>query len=78
MEGVVESFKLAYNSLERQRYEINVITNHFKIMGEQIPEALRVSLDELNKGLTQIITRFQKDYEEVLYRHKEHIDETSF
>jgi len=78
MEGVVESFKLAYNSLERQRYEINVITNHFKIMGEQIPEALRVSLDELNKGLTQIITRFQKDYEEVLYRHKENIDEASF
>jgi len=78
MDSVVESFKYAYDSLERQRYEINVITNHFRVMGEQIPEALRVSLDELNSALTQITTKFQKDYEELIYKYKDSVNEARY
>ena len=78
MDSVTESFKYAYDSLERQRYEINVITNHFRVMGEQIPEALRISLDELNKALTSITAKFQRDYEEVVYRYKDNVNEARF
>jgi chromosome segregation ATPase len=78
MDSVTESFKYAYDSLERQRYEINVITNHFRVMGEQIPEALRISLDELNSALTSITTKFQRDYEELIYKYKDSVDETRF
>jgi hypothetical protein len=78
MDGISESFRYAYDSLERQRYEINVITNHFRVMGEQIPEALRVSLDELNSALTNITTKFQRDYEELIYRNKDNVNEARF
>jgi hypothetical protein len=47
-------------------------------MGEQIPEALRVSLDELNKALASMTTKFQKDYEDVIYRYKDNINETRY
>jgi len=73
LNSVTENFKLAYESLERQRYEINIIANHFRVMGEQIPNSLRVSLEELNKALSSMTTKFQRDYEEVMYRYKDTI-----
>jgi len=78
MESIKTHFQYAYDSLERQRYEINVITKNFKIMGQEIPEALRISLDELNKALTSISSKFQKDYEDVIYKYKDNVDETRF
>jgi|GEM_PF-1018397 len=78
MKSISDNFQHSYDSLERQKYEINVITNYFKVMGEQIPEALRVSLDELNKALTLMTTKFQKDYEDVIYRYKDNINETRY
>ena len=78
MKSITDNFQHAYDSLERQKYEINVITNYFKVMGEQIPEALRVSLDELNKALASMTTKFQKDYEDVIYRYKDNINETRY
>ena len=78
MKSITDNFQHAYDSLERQKYEINVITNYFKVMGEQIPEALRVSLDELNKALSSMTTKFQKDYEDVIYRYKDNINETRY
>jgi methyl-accepting chemotaxis protein len=75
LDSVTESFKMAYESLERQRYEINIIANHFRVMGEQIPNSLRVSLEELNSALASITAKFQKDYQDVMYRYKETISQ---
>ncbi len=77
-ETVSESLGRASESLERQRYEIGVITNHFRLLGEQVPEALRVSLDELNHGLTMITAKFKRDYEDMIYTQRERINETRF
>jgi hypothetical protein len=65
------NFSNALQSLERQRYEINLVSNHFRTLAEQVPEALRVSLNELNGALTTITEKFQKDYEEVLYQYRD-------
>jgi hypothetical protein len=69
--SVEGNFSNALEALERQRYEINVVSSHFRVLGEEIPEALRVSLEELNGALTTITAKFQKDYEEVLYRYRD-------
>jgi methyl-accepting chemotaxis protein len=73
-DAILDSFTNGQSSLERQRYEINAITNHFRTMGEQVPEALRVSLIELEKALTTITHKFQRDYEEVMLRYKGNLE----
>jgi len=40
------------NSFEQNSKELDLVSNHFKSLGEQIPKALQVSLEELNRGLT--------------------------
>jgi hypothetical protein len=70
-----ESFSYAYESLERQRYEINIITNHFRLLGEQIPKSLRISLDELNKGLNDLTSKFQQEYENLMYRYSDNLQQ---
>ncbi len=77
-EKVSETLQITSDSLERQRYEIAIITNHFRILGEQVPEALRVSLDELNRGLAMITAKFKRDYEDLIYTQRENINETRF
>jgi len=78
LDSVTANIQYSYESLERQRYEINVITENFKIMEKEIPEALRISLEELNVALTSMTLKFQKDYEDVIYKYKDNIDETRF
>ncbi len=55
---------------EKNKKELDLISNYFRNMGEQIPKALEISLEQLNRGLTSITTQFQKDYQEILNTHK--------
>jgi hypothetical protein len=57
----------AFESLERYRTEIGILTQHFKTFGEEVPQALNVSLSELSSALARITLQFQKDYEATLY-----------
>jgi methyl-accepting chemotaxis protein len=57
----------AFESLERYRTEIGILTQHFKTFGEEVPQALNVSLSELSSALAKITLQFQKDYEATLY-----------
>jgi len=67
------SKQINYNKemFEKNKRELDVISNHFKNLGEQIPKALNVSLSELNRGLTSLTIQFQKDYKEILEKHNE-------
>jgi hypothetical protein len=58
-------------SYEKNKTELNLIINHFRSMGEQIPKALEVSLEELNRGLTSLTKQFQKDYKEIMDNYEE-------
>ncbi|EJF07034.1 biopolymer transport protein [Thiovulum sp. ES] len=71
VKSIEGNFSNALQSLERQKYEINVVSSHFRTLAEQVPEALRVSLNELNNALSTLTTKFQKDYEEVLYQYRD-------
>jgi len=57
-------------SFEKNKDTLSLVSSHFKNLGEEIPKALEVSLHELNKGLTTLTTKFQKDYEKILDSHK--------
>jgi len=58
------------NSFEKNKKELDLVSNHFKSLGEQIPKALQVSLEELNRGLTSLTTQFQKDYKNIMDKHR--------
>jgi len=58
------------NSFEKNKQELDLVSNHFKALGEQIPKALQVSLEELNRGLTSLTTQFQKDYKDVMDKYR--------
>ncbi|HHC11559.1 MAG TPA: hypothetical protein ENK79_02860 [Campylobacterales bacterium] len=68
-----ESNKYIINNFERNQKELELISNHFKNLGEQIPKSLQVSLENLNRGLTSLTTQFQKDYKETMNRYREDI-----
>ncbi|SHO81099.1 putative membrane protein [hydrothermal vent metagenome] len=61
-----EIFENLRNNFEKNKKELDIISNHFKNLGEEIPKALQVSLQELNRGLTSLTIQFQKDYKETL------------
>jgi len=75
-----ENIKQINNSKETNRYILNIfeenqkklelISNHFKNLGEEIPKALQISLEQLNRGLTSLTVQFQKDYKEVMDKYK--------
>ncbi len=58
------------HSYEKNKSELNLIISHFKEMGEQVPKALAVSLEQLNRGLTSLTTQFQKDYKDIMDKYK--------
>jgi len=58
------------NIFEENQKKLNLISNHFKNLGEQIPKALQISLEQLNRGLTSLTIQFQKDYKEVMDKYK--------
>jgi len=69
-EHIQENFDTLTYKLEKNRQELDLVTNHFKSLGEQIPKALQISLDELNRGLTSLTTQFQKDYKIIMDKYK--------
>ena len=58
------------NSFEQNSKELDLVSNHFKSLGQQIPEALKISLEALNIGLTSLTTQFQKDYKKIMDEYK--------
>jgi len=67
---ITSSFNKLTHSYEKNKSELNLIVNHFKSMGEEIPKALEVSLEQLNRGLTSLTTQFQKDYKDIMDKYK--------
>ena len=67
---IKNTFDILTNSIEKNKKEIEIISNHFKNLGEQIPIALKVSLEELNRGLTALTNQFKKDYKEIMDKYK--------
>ena len=57
-------------SLEKSRKEFELMASLFKQLGEEIPRALQISLDELDSGLSSITSEFQRDYQKILDEYK--------
>jgi len=60
------AFNILTNSLDKNKQQLELISNHFKNLGIEIPKALEISLEQLNRGLTSLTTQFQKDYKETM------------
>ncbi|MCK4441212.1 MAG: MotA/TolQ/ExbB proton channel family protein [Sulfurovaceae bacterium] len=73
IESSKETNKYIINNFQRNQKELELISNHFKNLGEQIPKALQISLENLNRGLTSLTTQFQKDYKEIMDRYRRDI-----
>jgi acyl carrier protein phosphodiesterase len=58
----------------KNKEELDNISKHFNNLGEQIPKALQISLNELNRGLTSLTKEFQKSYKEIMDKYKDGID----
>jgi acyl carrier protein phosphodiesterase len=58
----------------KNKAELDNISKHFNNLGEQIPKALQISLNELNRGLTSLTKEFQKSYKEIMDKYKDGID----
>jgi len=63
---IKENFDDLNKSFDKNKQELELVAKHFKSLGEQIPQALQVSLEELNRGLTSLTRQFRKDYKEVI------------
>jgi ABC-type transporter Mla subunit MlaD len=63
---VIDEFEKLFASIEQNKAVITLITEHFKELGETIPNALAISLEELNLGLTSLTSQFQRDYKKVM------------
>ncbi len=57
-------------SLEKSRKEFELMASLFKQLGDEIPRALQISLDELDSGLSSITSEFQRDYQKILDEYK--------
>jgi len=67
---IKSNFDEVSNGFEKNKKELELISNHFKNLGEQIPTSLQVSLEALNRGLTSLTTSFQKDYKETMDNYR--------
>jgi acyl carrier protein phosphodiesterase len=54
----------------KNKEELDHIGKYFNKMGEEIPKALQISLNELNRGLTSLTKEFQKSYKEIMDKYK--------
>jgi archaellum component FlaC len=68
-----ETNRYIINNFERNQKELELISNHFKNLAEQIPKSLQISLEQLNRGLTSLTTQFQKDYKDIIDNYKQGI-----
>jgi len=67
---IKSNFDEVSHGFEKNRKELELISNHFKNLGEQIPTSLQVSLEALNRGLTSLTSTFQKDYKETMDNYR--------
>ena len=68
--SMVASMSANSISLEKSRKEFELMASLFKSLGEEIPRALQISLDELDSGLSSITSEFQQDYQKILDEYK--------
>lgn len=71
---IKNDFDIVINEFAKNQKEIDVITTHFAKMGKEVPNALRISLEELNRGLTSLTAKFKEDYERVMNNYKNGIN----
>jgi len=62
-----EQIKVHFNKIQK---ELDTTSIHFKDINKEIPEALKVSLEALNQGLTSLTVKFKKDYDETLQNYR--------
>jgi len=67
---IVETNEKQRSSFRQNQAQLELISKHFKNMGTQIPHALAISLEQLNRGLTSLTTQFQKDYKEIMDKYQ--------
>lgn len=67
---IKSNFDEVSNGFEKNKKELELISKHFKNLGEQIPTSLKVSLEALNRGLTSLTSTFQKDYKETMDKYR--------
>lgn len=67
------NFDSLTSSLDKNKQQLEFISNHFKNLGVEIPKALQVSLEQLNRGLTSLTTQFQKDYKKTMDSYRKGI-----
>ncbi len=68
--SMVASMSANSINLEKSRKEFELMASLFKSLGEEIPRALQISLDELDSGLSSITSEFQRDYQKILDEYK--------
>jgi biopolymer transport protein ExbB/TolQ len=71
LESIFEDIQENFNI---NKEKLDLISQHFKNLGIEIPKALDVSLTQLNRGLTSLTTQFQKDYQETLEQYNRGLD----
>jgi len=69
-----KQIKLNKELFSKNKEELENISKHFNNLGEGIPKALQISLNELNRGLTSLTKEFQKSYKEIMDKYKSGID----
>ena len=67
---IKSNFDEVSNGFEKNKKELELISKHFKNLGEQIPTSLQISLEKLNRGLTSLTTSFQKNYKETMDNYR--------
>ena len=67
------SAEIIFMNIEENNKKVELITEYFKKLGEEIPTALKVSLENLNNGLATLTRKFKDDYEDVLNQYKKNI-----
>ena len=58
------------NSYNTNKKQLDMIGKHFREMGTEIPQALQVSLRELDRGLATLTIKFKKDFDKILQEHR--------
>ncbi len=65
--------EILLQEFDKNRKELETIIYNFKIMQEEIPKALGLSLEELNRGLASLTKKFKDDYNEILNNYKDNL-----
>ena len=70
---IKNNFDNLTKSFEENKKELDLMSIHFKNLGERVPKAVEKSLESLNVGLTSLTKEFQKDYKETMNNYRNNI-----